>query len=112
MAKKALNSVLAKSCETLKSKGLIGPSIKHDWEKTRHILWESVKTTVLPEFGIKPVPANAEEMENLKNARKAFDAIIDSGYCCESSNLGKHLVDHGYARPDTEADSPSGEQYV
>jgi hypothetical protein len=115
-----LNTHFEKSAKLLVDKGIMGPGVKHDWTTMRHLAWAVIVAQVLPEFGVdaskagqvevkdkdgkavmengKPKMVPNETLENLMNARKAFNEAFDDGYTLESSNCGKHLADHGFVR--------------
>src|SRR5690349_19731224 len=106
-----LNSAFEKGAKLLTSKGILGSSVKHDWQTMRHLTWAVLVAEVLPEFGINTANAKMvqatdkdgkvivengqpkmvpnEELENLMNARKKFNEAFDDGYTLESSNCGK-----------------------
>lgn len=104
-----LNSQFANAAKQLTDRKIISPSVKHDWTTMRHLVWAVLRAEVLPEFGIDPSKAAMvkgsdgkevpnEVLENMTNARKAFDTAFDDGYTLESSNCGKHLAAHGFVR--------------
>jgi hypothetical protein len=128
--KLTLNGSFEKACKRLVERKVIGPTMKHDWKSMRHVVWMVLVLDVFPELGIDPSKAAMVEkevtkdgkkvketvpnevMEDIMNARKAFDKAFDDGYTLESSNCGKHLADHGFARSTAEEAKVASEVFV
>lgn len=130
MAKLTLNEQFTQAAKRLLERKVVGPNIKHDWKSMRHVVWTVLVWSVFPELGVDPSKAAMVEkevtkdgkktkemvpnevMEDIMNARKAFDKAFDDGYTLESSNCGKHLADHGYARSTTEEAKEAQQVFV
>lgn len=111
MATPKLNEAFTRAAKKLMDRKVIGPTVKHEWLVMRNVVWMVLVNEVFPELGIDPskaatVPDPAkpgatkpnEVLEDIMNARAAFDKAFDDGYCLESSNCGKHLAAHGFVR--------------
>lgn len=105
MATPKLNESFTRAAKKLMDRKVLGPSVKHEWQVMRNVVWMVLVGEVFPELGIDPTKAANgpdgkpnEVLQDIMGARAAFDKAFDDGYTLESSNCGKHLAAHGFVR--------------